>query len=503
MKATFARDSRRAPWFCWLARGSALAVAAAALIGMQSGARAATAPVPLGTAANFAVLAGSTITNTGATTINGDLGLSPGTSVTGFPPGQVNGTIHAADSVALQAQADLTTAYNDAAAQSATATIPTELGGTTETSGVYVSAAGTFGITGTLTLDAQGDPNAVFIFQAASTLITASASNVSLINGTQASNVFWVVGSSATLGTSSTLQGSILALTSITVTTGTTIKGRALARNGAVTLDTNTITADTVAGPPTAVSATPGDTTATISWTAPTSLGTGTLTGYKATATAASNTFTCTTTSAVTCVITGLTDGTTYSVTVVTLTTVGSSPPSSPAVNVKPVGILSLTSPTSLTWAATGTGLDQSTVDGNSGDQQLTATDNTATGAGWHITVSATTFTTGPKSLPNTGAVDFTGSLSSSLAGTAPTATCVGACALPTDTTTYPVVMATEVSSPTVYTVYDTSVSTGEGVMTIGGSSAAHPIGWWVQVPASAYAGSYTSTVTLEVISGP
>src|ERR1700734_2207171 len=243
MKATFTRDSRRTPWMCWLARGSALAVAAAALIGMQSGAGAATTPVPLGTAANFAVLAGSTITNTGSTTINGDLGLSPGTAVTGFPPGTVNGTVYTADSVALQAQNDLTTAYNDAAAETVTATIPTELGGTTVTPGVYNSAAGTFGITGTLTLDAQGNPNAVFIFQAASTLITASASNVVLVNGAQAANVFWVVGSSATLGTNSTLQGSILALTSITVTTGTTIDGRALARNGAVTLDTNTITA--------------------------------------------------------------------------------------------------------------------------------------------------------------------------------------------------------------------------------------------------------------------
>jgi Ice-binding-like/Domain of unknown function DUF11 len=248
MKVTFTRDSRRARWFCWLTRGSALVVAAAALIGMQSGgARAATTPVPLGTAANFAVLAGSTITNTGPTTINGDLGLSPGTSVTGFPPGQVTGTVNTADSVALQAKNDLTTAYNDAAAESVTATIPTELGGTTQTPGVYNSAAGTFGITGTLTLDAQGNPNAIFIFQAASTLITASASNVSLINGAQASDVFWVVGSSATLGTNSTLQGNILALTSITVTTGTTIDGRALARNGAVTLDTDTITALTPA----------------------------------------------------------------------------------------------------------------------------------------------------------------------------------------------------------------------------------------------------------------
>jgi uncharacterized repeat protein (TIGR01451 family) len=215
----------------------------AALIGVQSSASAATAPVPLGTAANFAVLAGSTVTNMGPTTINGDLGLSPGTSVTGFPPGRVNGTRHVADSVARQAQTDLTAAYNDAAARPATATVPVELGGTTLTSGVYRSAAGTFGITGTLTLDAEGDPNAVFIFQAASTLITAAASNVALVNGAQASNVFWVVGSSATLGTKSTLRGTVMALTSITVTTGTSIDGRVLARNGAVTLHTNTVTA--------------------------------------------------------------------------------------------------------------------------------------------------------------------------------------------------------------------------------------------------------------------
>jgi hypothetical protein len=237
---------RRITFSFRLATASVPAVAAAVLIGAAGPAGAATAavvaPVPLGTAARFAVLAASTVTNTGPTVIRGDLGLSPGTSVTGFPPGRVIGTLHTADSVALQAQADLITAYNNAAARPATATIPAELGGTTETSGVYVSAAGTFGITGTVTLDGQGNPAAVFIFKAASTLITASASNVKFVNGAKVANVFWLVGSSATLGTYSTLRGNILALASITVTTGVTVHGRTLARTAAVTLDTDTIT---------------------------------------------------------------------------------------------------------------------------------------------------------------------------------------------------------------------------------------------------------------------
>jgi hypothetical protein len=217
------------------------------VVAFAGNARAAT-PVPLGTAEPFAVLAGSSVTNTGPTVVNGDLGLSPGTSVTGFPPGTVNGSQHVTDAVAAQAQTDLTTAYNDSAAQAPTATVSADLGGQRLAPGVYRSAS-SLGLTGALTLDAQGNANAVFIFQAGSTLTTASASSVNLVNGAQACNVFWQVGSSATLGTASSFRGSILALTSITATTGATVDGRVLARNAAVTLDTNTITRSRCAAP--------------------------------------------------------------------------------------------------------------------------------------------------------------------------------------------------------------------------------------------------------------
>ena len=217
-----------------------LLLASVVTLALAGSARAAT-PVPLGTADTVAVLAGSAVTNTGPTVVTGDLGLSPGTSVTGFPPGTVNGTQHITDPVAAQAQTDLTTAYNNAAAQATTGTVSADLGGQTLTPGVYTSAS-SLGLTGALTLDAQGNANAVFIFQAGSTLTTASASSVNLVNGAQSCNVFWQVGSSATLGTASTFRGTILALTSITATTGATVDGRLLARNAAVTLDTNTIT---------------------------------------------------------------------------------------------------------------------------------------------------------------------------------------------------------------------------------------------------------------------
>lgn len=216
--------------------------ASVAVLAVAQTALAAPSPVGLGTAGGFAVLAGETITNTGPTTITGDVGLHPGSAVTGFASVTLHGSQHVADGVALQAKNALVTAYNDAAGRTPATTIATELGGQSLKSGVYNSTAGTFGVTGTLTLDAEGNSHAVFIFQAASTLISAPGSSVSLINGATACNVFWQVGSSATLDTTTRFKGTIMALTSIALKTGATLEGRALARNGEVTMDSNVIT---------------------------------------------------------------------------------------------------------------------------------------------------------------------------------------------------------------------------------------------------------------------
>ncbi|MBE0451418.1 MAG: DUF3494 domain-containing protein [Clostridia bacterium] len=192
-----------------------------------------------GTAESFAILAGSTITNTGTTTITGDVGLHPGTIFSGQDTATVIGEIHIADAVALQAKNDLTTAFNDAAGRAINTTLA-ELGGKTLTPGVYSSAT-SFQITGTLTLDGQNNSDSVFIFQTGTTLTTASASKIKLINGANYNNIFWQVGSSATLGTNSDFKGTILAAQSITATTGANITGKLLAMGGAVTLDNNNI----------------------------------------------------------------------------------------------------------------------------------------------------------------------------------------------------------------------------------------------------------------------
>lgn len=206
-------------------------------------ATAATAQISLGTAQSFGVLGGAAVTNTGPTVISGNLGVSPGTAITGFPPGLITppGVLHSADAVAAQAQSDTTTAYV------AIATTPTQvdltntdLGGLTLTPGVYGFGA-TAQLTGTLTLNALGNPNAVFLFKIGSSLTTASGASVVVVNGGSACNVYWQVGSSAVVGTGTNFSGNILALASITLNTGVTVNGRALARNGSVTLASNNV----------------------------------------------------------------------------------------------------------------------------------------------------------------------------------------------------------------------------------------------------------------------
>ena len=250
--------------------GLLAAVCIAALIS-ASPVGAADPPIGLGTANSYAVLAGSTVTNTGPSVINGDLGLSPGSAVTGFPPGLVNDFQHIEDVEALQAKIDLVTAYDDAAGRTPATSVATELGGTTLLPGVYTGA--TLGITGTLTLDAGGDAAAVFIIKTDSTLITATDSAVNLINGANPCNVFWQVSSSATLGTRTAFQGTILAFTSISADMGATVEGRLLARNGAVTLDNNVINRPECADvpPPTTTSTSTSTSTSTTSTTSTTS----------------------------------------------------------------------------------------------------------------------------------------------------------------------------------------------------------------------------------------
>ena len=215
----------------------------AAVLFLHQNAAAVPTMVNMGTASGFAVLAGSGITITGPTTITGDIGTFPTTSITGLGNVTLTGVNQAGSAVTQNAKNDLVTAYNDAAGRTYDVAYAGgfDLVGLTLNSGVYHDASSLF-LSGTLTLDAQGNPDAVWIFQAGSTLITASDSKVNLIGGAQACHVFWQVGSSATLGTYADFVGNILALTDVTLNTGATVNGRVLAENGAVTLDNNTIT---------------------------------------------------------------------------------------------------------------------------------------------------------------------------------------------------------------------------------------------------------------------
>lgn len=251
------------------ALSAAALIAATAVLSVSGTASAGIVPaVPLATAGNYSVLGATTVTNTNPSVLGQSVGLSPGPSIVGFPPGIVlaPATIEAANATTLQAQLDLTTAYVDAAGRSVEfpSTNP-DLVGLTLVPGVYAAASkAPLGLSGQLVLDGQGDPNAVFVFQTDSTLITGSGSTISLINGASECNVFWQVGSSATLGSGSLFVGTILALASVTVQNGTVVHGRALARTGAVTLDNDVFTS------PSCAPSTDTSPTATAPTTAPT-----------------------------------------------------------------------------------------------------------------------------------------------------------------------------------------------------------------------------------------
>jgi LPXTG-motif cell wall-anchored protein len=256
-----------------------LAASATMLVIMGTSASAGIVPtVGLATAGNFSVLGGTTVTNTGPSVLGQSLGLSPGPAITGFPPGMVlaPGTTEVANAVSLQAQSDLTVAYLDAAGRPVEFTQANpDLVGLTLAPGVYAgSSKAPLSLSGQLILDGQGNNAAVFIFQTDSTLITSSASSILLINGASECNIFWQVGSSATLGTGSQFVGNILALTSISVETGVTVHGRALARNGAVTLDNDVFTepsciGSTLTAPTTTVAAVAPTTTVVTNVTLP------------------------------------------------------------------------------------------------------------------------------------------------------------------------------------------------------------------------------------------
>jgi type VI secretion system secreted protein VgrG len=206
-------------------------------------------PLPgiLGSAAQFTILAGSTVSNTGLTTIVGKVGVSPGLALVGIPAGTV---VHAGDPVAALAQADTTTAYNYLAGlPCGTVLTGLDLGGRTLAPGVYCFTSSA-GLTGTLVLDGQGQPNPLFVFQIGSTLVTANVAGVTMINGARPCGVFWQTGSSATVGIASNFAGNIIALASVTLGTGVSLNGRALARNGAVTMDTNSVSNASCADPP-------------------------------------------------------------------------------------------------------------------------------------------------------------------------------------------------------------------------------------------------------------
>ena len=310
--------------------GSAVGILLLSVLGLAAQASASAASIDLGTAGSYSVLGATGIANTLGTTLSGDLGLSPGGLISGFPPGLVTGTTNDKNAAADQAQNDRMVAYNDARTRPADATFAGDNNGRTYTPGVYYSA-GAFALTGVMTLDSEGDSNAVFIFNIDAALNTAATSYVNLVNGTQAHNVFWRVLGAAGTGADSTFSGTIISAGAVTLGARSTLNGRALSA-GTVTLADNTVNTVTgggsanVADAPAGVSATAGNASAAVTWTAPISDGGSEITGYTVTSSPSGGT--ASTTGGTSATVSGLVNGTSYTFTVVATNTVGDSGPS-------------------------------------------------------------------------------------------------------------------------------------------------------------------------------
>jgi hypothetical protein len=310
--------------------GSVVGILLLSVLGFAAQASASADSVDLGTAGSYSVLGATGVANTLGTTLSGDLGLSPGGLISGFPPGLVSGTTNDKNAAADQAQNDRMVAYDDARTRAADATFGGDNNGRTYTPGVYYSA-GAFALTGVMTLDSEGDSNAVFIFNIDAALNTAAGSYVNLINGTQAHNVFWRVLGAAGTGADSTFSGTIISAGAVTLGASSTLNGRALSA-GTVTLAGNsvqTVTGEGSANAPDApaeVSATAGNASAAVTWTAPISDGGSVITGYTVTSSPSGRS--ASTTGGTSATVSGLTNGTSYTFTVVATNTVGNSGPS-------------------------------------------------------------------------------------------------------------------------------------------------------------------------------
>jgi LPXTG-motif cell wall-anchored protein len=314
--------------------------------------------VVLGTAATYSVLASTGVVNTLETSLSGDLGLSSSGTISGFPPGVVSGTTNDKNSAAAQAETDRLAAYNDASGRTPTTTFSGDQNGNTFGPGVHSTAAA-FSLTGEMILDGEGDSGAIFIFQVAAALNTAAGSEVTLTGDALPENVFWQVNGAAGIGANSSFAGTILAAGAITLGNGVTLKGKALS-GGTVTLCDDTVVTEQPSTSPSEarrVSATAGNTSAVVSWSAPTSNGGSAITGY--TVTSSPGGFTATTTGARTATVSGLTNGTPYTFRVVATNAVGGSPPSPASVAVTPAAASSPAPTPAPTPAPEG-----STVDG-------------------------------------------------------------------------------------------------------------------------------------------